>query len=567
LYKDTKRVLSFEKVEAIVNAELDPRIKAAREMSDRLRLHIDGTGLQDYLERINNYENELQFEARKTHAISNKFLTEELLRPVDNAFHARGGSKTYKFTSKGKEDDLVNKLVDVKSNASLSEYVEQEWFHRFVTDPNGLIFMEIKEPKENQESEDDDDDNRTLEPTYKSIHSIRAYEQNGVFIDWVIFEPHETIVDTKEPEDEEKQRKRFWAVDESFYYLYEKGHDGVKLIEEIENSFERVPAILCSNIVDNVTGWKKSPIDSQIELLDKYLVDNSVKTIVDFFHSYPQQWTYVDECNTCHGSGMVYNKGGDEKCSSCDGTGKSLKKDVTDILTLKIPDADGVKIDPPSGYIFLPTDGVQVLKDTINNGWNTIHFSHWGTNVSKDTKNETATGRFIDVQPVNNRLNKYSKSIEQTHTALANFIGEFYFPETFERAIIQYGRRYLIETPDQIWEKYIKSKKDNAPTSTLDLLLSQFLESEFRENEQLFFYEMKKVKLEPFVHWDILTVQNLNVNQIDYFKKLYFSDWIQTKEVKEIIETKIDVLDKDLTTFAEGKIPESEPIKIEDEKV
>ena len=123
-------------------------------------------------------------------------------------------------------------------------------------------------------------------------------------------------------------------------------------------------------------------------------------------------------------------------------------------------------------------------------------------------------------------MNKYSVSIETAQTALANFIGEFYFPETFDGAIIQKGRRYLIETPDQIWDKYIKAKKDNAPVSMLDLLLTQFLESEFRENEQLFIYEAKKVKLEPFVHWDIKTVQELNVAEDDYKKKLYFSDWI-----------------------------------------
>lgn len=543
-------MLSYEKVKEIHESPVCKKMEWARKYNDKLLVHVEGVGLQEYLSRINNYENKNQFIARKKHAISNKFLTEELLRPVDNAFHARGGSKNYKFKSGDKTDELVEKLVNVKHGSSLSDYIENVWFDKFVTDPNGLIFMEVQI----NENEIEDTEN-ILEPTYKNIHSIKAYEQNGINVDWVVFEPH---LELKEDDEEVKQ---FWAVDESFYYLYEESEDGLKLIKSLENTFGKVPAILCSNIIHQLTGWKKSPIDSQIELLDKYVVSNSVLNIAEFFHNYPREWTYVDECNTCNGTGNVsekYDNGGFEdfrevQCSSCDGTGKATKKDVTDITELRIPDADGQKIDPPSGFTYMPTEPWELMTKSVDRTWDIIYFSHWGTTVSKDSKNETATGRFLDAQPVNNRLNKYSKSMELAHTSLVNLVGEFYFPETFERAVIQYGRRYLIETPDQIWDKYLTAKKDNAPVTTLDLLLSQFIESEFRENEQMFIYEMKKVKLEPFVHWDILTVQKLGVNQIDYFKKLYFSDWIQTKELKYVIQTDINVLNEELTVFATEK--------------
>lgn len=559
-------MLSFDEVKLIVNSELDCRIKAAREMSDKLVLHVDGVGLQEHLAKINNYENDLQFEARRKHAISNKFLTEELLRPVDNAFHARGGSRNYKFKTGAKEDELINKLVNVKSNSSLSEYIEQEWFHRFVTDPNGLIFMEVVDVESVEDVEEGEviEKETELEPTYKSIHSIRAYKQNGLFVDWVIFEPHVINIDEKYPKDESKCIKQFWVVDELYYYLYQIKEKELTLIASIENSFGKVPAILCSNIQDNVTGWKKSPIDSQVELLDKYLLSNSVLSISEFFHNYLQQWTYVGECKTCLGTGLVSSDQGESNCPTCDGTGQADRKDVTDIIKLRYPDADGVKIDPPAGYIYAPIDAWDAQINSVDRTKDMAFFSQWGTliernnNYNKDrgTRNETATGRFIDAQPVNNRLNKYSVSIEKAHSALANFIGEYHFPETFEIAVIQYGRRYMIETPDQIWEKYLNAKQDNAPTSTLNLLLFQFYESEFRENEELFKYETKIAKLEPFVHWSIEIVKDLNVAQEDYYKKLYFSDWIHTLEVSYIIQTDIKKLNEELTAFVTDKIPQ-----------
>ena len=544
-------MLSFEKVEGIIKSPVCSKIEAAREMSSKLRLHVDGTGMQTYLAKINGYENKSQYEAREKHAISNKFLTEELLRPTDNVFNARGGSKNYTFNtgSEDKQNEFVTKLTNVRDHSSLSDYIENVWFQKYVTDPNGLIFMEIESS--------DDEGGEKIEPCYKSIDSIRAYDQNGIFVDWVIFEPHVSILDNEHPEDKTKETQMFWAVDEVAYYLYQLKDNEVSLvpssdgfINPITNSFEAVPAVICSNIIDNVTGWKKSPIDSQIGLLDKYLVDNSVLNITQFFHNYPIPWEYVDACPKCNGT-TTYGSD-DEQCDKCGGTGKRVKKDPTDKIELRIPDGDGQKIDPPAGYITTPIDAMNSQVELIDRLKGIIFYSEWGTHQEKGA-NETATGRFIDVQPVNNRLDKYSKSAEMIHTALVNFLGKFYFPETFERGFVQYGRRYLLETPDQIWKKYLDAKKEKAPVIALDLLLSQFLESEFRENERMLIFESKKAKLEPFIHWDIKLVQELNVDELDYKKKLYFSDWVQSKQFNEIIDGDMIELNKDLSNFVADK--------------
>jgi hypothetical protein len=372
-----------------------------------------------------------------------------------------------------------------------------------------------------------------------------------------VFEPHDTKTIDK------KETKLFWVIDEKNYYLYSNGKE-LTILDTIEHGFDKVPAVLTSNIVNNVNGWKISPIDAQIELLDKYVVSNSVLSIAEFFHNFPQQYTYVDDCPKCDGEGTVdkYDiRPGvtSTNCPKCDGSGKAETKDVTDIIKLKIPEQGEQKIDPPSGFIFMPTEPWKLMTDAVDRTFKQIYFSQWHAIVDKDSKNETATGRFLDAQPVNNRLNKYSKTIETIHSALANFLGEFYFPATFKKAIVQYGRRYLIETPDQIWEKYLKSKKDSAPISVLDLLLTQFLESEFRENEQLFIYEFKKIKLEPFVHWDVETVRKATlISEEDAKKKEYFSEWIKLKTRNEVIKTDIDKLGEEFTEFVESKTVQDE---------
>lgn len=541
-------MLTLEFVKEIYKNALDPRIEWARAMNNHLRLHVDGIGLQEWLSRINNYENEKQFEARRKHAISNKFVVEDLLRPVDNAFNAKGGSRNYKFTTNEEKntEEFVNILSNVKSGQSLSEYIKTDWFHLFVTDPNGLIFLEI--------NEDSEDSKAKL--CYKSIHSIKAYEQNGQHVNWVIFEPHEVI------EKDKKETKYFWAVDKEFYYLYSLSDNELVLIEKKPNDFEKVPAILCSNISDTTTGWKKSPIDGQLELLDRLVISTSVLNITEFQHNYPREWTYVDTCNTCNGTGKVYDDNNNEgQCSICDGTGKSDRKDVTDIIKLRVPSKDGIKIDPPGGFTSLPTDALQLQYTSKKSIRKEIEYSQWGTTYEKDVKNETATGRFLDVQPVNNRLDKYSGSIEKTETLLADLIGKYHFPETFEKAHIQRGRRYLVETPDQVWEKYIKAKNDKAPVTQLNLLLYQYIESEYRENPQLMIYEFKKVKLEPFVHWSMEEVERMSsVSQEDKVKKAYFNEWCLTKTKKDIIDKDLKSLENDLNTYIKQNVKKDEQV-------
>jgi len=535
----------------VLNSLKKPNIKIeyARDMSSKLRLHVDGVGVSQYLQRINNYENEAQYEAREKHAISNKFLTEELLRPTDNVFSAKGGSKTYKFKTgqQSNVDAFLRKLVNVNSGMSLSEYIENTWFHYHIVDPNGLIFIELPTPEQVDSALDADD--LQAKPVYKSIDSIQNYQQNGMLVDWVIFEPH--LVQQDEIDNKQVETKWFWVVDEAFYYLYAIVDGELNLVRSIINDFEYVPAILCSNIPDYVSGMKRSPIHNQVELLNRYLVQNSVLTISEFFYNYPREWTYIDDCGFCSGTGkvaQVSQVAGHpvqmQTCPTCNGSGKDDGRDVTDILKLRIPAEGQTKIDPPSGFTYMPTDAWKNMTESVDRTWDIIYFSQWGTRVEKgNNANETATGRFIDVQPVHTRLEKYSKSSEKAHAHLANMLGQYYFPETFETAVIQYGRRYLVETPDQIWEKYLNAKTKKSPVSVLDMLLGQFLESEYRENEDMFLYEYKKVRLEPFVHWEVEVVRSSNsISDLDKSAKEYFNEWALSVKKDDMIRLDIEKL-------------------------
>jgi len=545
--------LTVEKITEYYNFP-DIRIAAARTYSDTLNLHVNGVGLETALEKINNYENDAQKIARDKFAISNKFITDRLLRPTDNVFSAKGGYSRYIFKAgdEVKESEFKEKLKDIYSGYSLSQYIHRIWFDKYIVDPNGLIFMEV------------DEEGEGIYPCYKSIHSIKNYKQDGIKVSWVIFEPDVTVFDDdKRVKNTKVKEEWFWAVDELNYYRCvkrnKKGESTITIEEEKPHLFKHVPAVICSDIEDHVTGWKKSAIDQQVELLNKFMVDMSVSNIVDFRFAYPHMWEMVDECNICKGTGQVKNEGQTRDgnthhaCTNCNGSGRGDRKDVTDTYKIKFPAEGEPAITAPLGYVYMPIDAWKLKEDLNDKTWNKIIFSHWGTSLEMvGSQYATATGRFIDTQPVNNKLNRYTESVELIHNAVAEIYGMFFYPETYLSSNVVYGRRYLIETPDQLMKRYtdFQNLSDNAIMA--DITWDQYLESEFRDNDQLLEYNKKIAALDPFPHYKIADLITLNMpNELK--KKLYIIDYKNSRSIGFVLEkTKVE-LDLDYQEFLTNK--------------
>lgn len=524
----------------------DPRIKWARAYNDKLMLHVHGIGLEAALERINNYENEEQKIARDKFAISNKFVTDRLLRPTDNIFSAKGGYVNYVFktSQKTQEKEFKTKLNDIYSGYSLSQYIHRIWFDKFIVDPNGLIFLEVEE------------DGSNIYPTYKSIYSIRNYKQDGIRVHWVVFEPDVTIFD------DEKKRKNikaeyFWAVDAESYYRYVKTKDGIDLVgSPITHSFGHVPAIICSDIEDHVTGWKLSPIDKQVELLNKYMVDNSVLNIVEFFHNYPLPWEYEDDCPRCHGTGEVQARetehGLDTSCPRCNGSGISQRKDPTDKLRIKPPVEGEASMIPPGGYITLPPESWKLKTNSVDRTWDMIMFSQWGAVMEYGSQNgnqyATATGRWTDTQPVDNRLCRYTESVQLIHNAIAGDYGIFYFPETFVSSNVIYGKTYLIATADQLLKSYNESANLGQNPIVLDIVFDKYLETEFKDNEQLYEYHKKIAALDPFPHFKMADLVSMGLPE-EIKKKLYVLEYKNNRTIGQVNAMTQDELNKDFENY------------------
>lgn len=537
----------------ISNQPVDDWIVLAREDNRVLKVHYYGEGKDEHLQKIDGLEGKAEFEMRKRYSISNKWLTEGLLRPFDNIFSAKGKTVDIDIPKETTKNLFQGLIKDVKAGEDLDSYLKNIWKPNFIVDPAGLVFLEVKRGGGRGYL------------TQKSINFIRKMRIHGTRPEYVMFEADVTIDNVKDDNGETKSKgySLHWFIDDAFYYrlkVWAESDKPSEIIEQLPNSFGFVPGVSNSNIIDTNRGFKISPIHKQVELLDKYLRNSSVHEIFLAKHGYPVFWAYgnvKDACKTCSGTGNLLDEDGQRRggsCSICNGSGSTYRKDVTDVLLLNPPKTKDAPVIAPNvaGYNGpgkAPSEDQRVEEDWTKNN---LYFSLWGT-TRESAKGETATGRFIDVQPVNNRLNDFADIVDYVGTSLIEMFAQLYVPLSFNGASYATGRRFLIETPDQIWKKYLSSKKDGASETILGQLLAQYYEAEYQTNDMLREYFIKIAKIDPLPHSTIGEALALSVPGNYKDEKIYLSEYLNTKSIVEVIDKPLEALKDELTKFIKGK--------------
>lgn len=523
------------------NADL---IAKAVEKHRKLAMHVNGVGAENAIEQLTNVESEEERELRKRLVRSNRSLFSTMLRPFDKAFSAKGGSVFYDLPDVNAFTNYINEVNGV----GLRTWLKKRWKNKFMTDPMGVILIEVNDGRP--------------EPKYKAVTSIHDYAFKGISLEYIIFKPVKGDQLKKMFPDVEFEVKDdneyFRMIDDEKDVYIEKVGEEVRMIEEllVQNPIGDVPATLCSDMYDNESTAMMSPIEDVVDLADEYLRDTSIHTIYKALHSYPVFWAFLPDCKFCDGTGKVEDldvTNGFSTCSKCHGHGKDIRKDVSKIIGLDIPEPDEANITPPAGYIQTDVASWQQQREELDWLQRLMHFALWGTHTREQASNETATGRFLDSQPVNDRLDDFSGTIENIETFHTDFIGRMLYPKTYKGSSVGLGRRYIIESPDVLWVRYQEARKAGSPVATLDYLLTQFYESEFRSQPNQFAIYTKLMYVEPFIHLTSTEVEALSVSEDDKKKKFYFTEWLGEKEDAYILMTPIAKLREDLESYVAPK--------------
>lgn len=519
-------MLSLDQLKVIIKAGRPKWIICAEKDAEKYEVHFNGEGVEEYLKPNDGWENPQQMKARQELVTSNRFLFENLTRPIDKVFTATGGNNVYPK----KKDQIIKVIGNIRHGYSIKKWIQNIQANKYYTDPNGLVLFEW--------------DQNTTYPTIKSIECLFNYQTSGRDVQWVIFNS------------ETNDKDMFWRViDEVYDYTYKQSGEIFTLVKEktFKNPFGRCPAIVNSDIMHFELNRKDSPFAPVIELADHYLRTGSVKNIYENYHGYPIFWAYGQPCKRCHGEGFIHGEGSlsglqvPEKCPSCSGTGNTLRKDVTDVIALKPPSGDDPKLAPDiAGYVQPDLETWREMRVELDWLWQLMHFTTWGTSYQRDQT--TATATYIDAQPVNERLSQFSEAFEDMEQKMTELVALFYIKSANDISI-NWGKRFMIESPDVIWKKYIDAKSKGAPKTALDYLLNQFYQSEYANDVESLITSVKLIKLEPFIHLTEKEVKDLGLTGIDLIAKIYFNDWVKTLDDGYIFVTDLKTLKAEFDTF------------------
>lgn len=503
-------------------------IEQACKAHEELDMHVNGNNVIKYLEQISNFENKDQLDLRHKTVISNRHLFNSIIRVLNKIFSAKGGSVYYDMPE-SKADEFRDKLNDIKG-VTLRRWIQNKAFNKYITDPNGVLLIEYK----------------TIDscyPTYKSINSIHDYQKTGRKLEYVIF----------------KLEDDFYRVyDDAFDYLVKFKDGAVEIIQDksYPNPWGKVPGIIVGDLFHSTLDIYDSRFSIAVELANKYLRTNSVKNVYEFAHGFPLMWKLLTaKCKTCEGTGLIEGK----VCTQCRGTGYYIKKDVSDVIGVIPPRTkDEPELVPNiAGYVQPDLETWKEFRIELEWLEKLIQYALLGSYIisaNKDATEKTATESFIDSQPVNDTLNDYADWVEETEKYLTNFMGEFYYQNTFKGSSINLGRRYMIEKTDDLWNKYLESKEKGAPPDKLDDDMIEYYESKYANDSKTLEIQKKLFYANEYRHLTIGEAKS-SLPENEYLKRVYFDGWLLTLTEEEIIKS--NNLREDYLIYFKTKLEEN----------
>lgn len=500
-------MIQQDAIQSILQANIRPSqsIIKARQTNKELEALVLGVDFHELLIKIEHKEDDQKANVRRKYARSMQDVFERIMRPLDNVYSATGGSKTYTVPS----PIVIEQITQINKGQTLESWLHQNWLKTSITDPAGVTMLEYK-------------DNKSY-PTYKNIHTIRAYKSYGQQLEWIMFEP------TKIGSD---MYVRF--IDDEFDYMYKQMGSVFTLDEEktFKHPYGYCPCVINSALValDGIT--RLSAFDNVVLIAKEYLRDLSVKSLYKFLHGFPIFWRYAVQCKKCSGSG----KHGDGKCPDCDGHGFYVKRDVTDAVILAAPESnDDVKLAPDiAGFIAPELETWRKYDSELDMAEKLMHNTIWGTTV-KDEESSTATGRYIDVQPVINSLHAWADVAEYVEWWLSELQANFYVPtKRKDVSVVQimYGRNYIIESPTALLQRYHEAKTNNDTTAVLDQLMKEWITAKYKNNPQTLNEELKRIQVEPYIHYTVDQVQKVFGDDEAQEKMMFSRFWVTANKEK-----------------------------------
>lgn len=593
------------------------RIAAAQKLNKKLMLHLHGVGMKGALKQLDYFENSDIYKAREEYAISNVDLYGRVLQEEEQVFTAKGGSSYFNLPT-SEEKQMHDLLSDVIYGQSLRKWVANFGLNAYRCDPMGVIFMEVQQVTDIQGSDAAQIgaspylETPKCYPVYKCIQDIWDYQPNGRKLDYICFaltDDELEMYGIQEKQNDslmlpanQPQNKYFRFVDDEKDIIVVKGSgaavsgittgfsgDMVQLAplasgykNNLPNEWGQVPGFIISDLIKfSEPGSFNTPLWKVVELSDCFLKDRSVRNLQVNYHGFAKAVEPLTACVVCGGEG--FSKG--KPCPECTipgqdkGSGYKTKTKISDVFRIPLTILEQNKAPHFNfknifGYVTPDIESWNKQDDNLQKLEDAMYITYWGcANAAmsgyngKQSAEDTATKTIADLQPKFARMNTTADWAELTENAIADFIGKFWFGDTFKKSNISYSRDYIFESADTILATYYDMKANGVPDSMLDSQYEKYLKALWRANPVQAEIYHKKFDVEPFPHLSADAVElSAYITDVDKVAKRYFGEWDDTIKDPVWLFKDSNTLRKQLIVYAQAKNQELKDMEAEQQK-
>jgi len=323
-------------------------------------------------------------------------------------------------------------------------------------------------------------------------------------------------------------------------YVKLNGNNQIETLEGFSylNNFGFVPAFVNSFIPNPDGEGFVSFFDEVLDLADTYLTQVSIKLTSMFRHGFPKYFEFADTCIECKGTGKLNGRMHKE----CLGTGHVVMFRPSQVKAMQYPTKDSPLPSSfiPGGYIEPSQIFFNIMLIELESIEAKIQKTIWDSKPAQQLKSGkglsaapngtvTATEVMDNRQPQLDQLNDIADAAEAAH----KFIMDCLIMNNLKQVMyvrnggcsISYGRRYLIEEPDILLEKYTNARKEGLSATILYGMYDAYLEAKFQADPISLNLHKKMMKVEPFMHYTLAELKNNGATPEDIRLKQYYGDW------------------------------------------
>lgn len=435
------------------------------DLSKEYKAHVSGVGLDDYLKRFNQREDEAMFEQRKrlTNSISQS-VASSLMKPFNKVSRNKNIKNKFNLKSDKVREEIVKKMsegfygTNELSTKGLDYWMRNRFIELTFIDPNAFVMIEWTPKPENV----------PVEPYPYEISSENVFYYkyvNGILTQIFSRQKETMYFLDKDGIEQEKPIEAFtfyeigsslkivefdpkhyeaegMIVDESYQFSYKEG-EKFFIATYSQTNLDFIPAFRVGYMRDTATDGRTfvNPFESAMPYFRKALKAVSELDLSITLHTFPQKIMYAMPCQgesrvkKCQGGKLSDGN----TCPKCKGSGFQMAGSGQDVLLLKLPESPGkddiVDLDKLIAYKTPPIELIKFQDEFVKGLKTDSHLSVFNSNqlLAYDPQfAKTATevdsnteGIYDTLFPYTEKYSEAWKTVMKIFVRVSGFIGAF----------------------------------------------------------------------------------------------------------------------------------------------